>query len=570
MNLQIGLSNGRRYLTIVQGYRDPVTKKVRHKTIQSLGYLEDLEKQYDDPIAHFRAVVEEMNRKVAEQKEPIVLRLNPEQTLAEDRVNRKNLGYAALSQVYHQLGLHSFFSNQSRAFRSQFNTNNIMKLLIFSRILAPASKKKTYENKDRYFENTDFSLDDVYRCLSQVVTFKDRLQRHLHRQLQQQCGRSTELVYYDVTNYYFETDRQDEMRRKGVSKEHRPDPIVQMGLLMDTQGIPILYELFPGNTNDCETLMPVWDQVKKDYQVGRTIIVADKGLNTADNVAFIRARGDGYVYSQTVRGANRELKAYVLDPADYRSLGDDYRIKSRLYPREIAVSNAQGGRTKVRVDEKQVVFYSADYDRRAKAEREAVLSKARDLVNHPSRYNKATSYGAAKYVKNLVFDPKTGEILTTKQRPVFDERKWREEEKFDGYYAIVTSEWKKSDEQIVETYRGLWRIEEAFKVTKSDLETRPVYLSRKDHIQAHFLLCFVALVIARLLALRLNHQFSISRIVESLNRASGSYLEENWYLFDYADEVTKTITEKLGIELGRKYLRLGDIRKILGAVKKKA
>ena len=472
--------------------------------------------------------------------------------------------------MYHQLGLHYFFSNQSRAFRSQFNTNNIMKLLIFSRILAPASKKKTYENKDRYFENTDFSLDDVYRCLSQVVTFKDRLQRHLHRQLQQQCGRSTELVYYDVTNYYFETDRQDEMRRKGVSKEHRPDPIVQMGLLMDTQGIPILYELFPGNTNDCETLMPVWDQVKKDYQVGRTIIVADKGLNTADNIAFIRARGDGYVYSQTVRGANRELKAYVLDPADYRSLGDDYRIKSRLYPREIAVSNAQGGRTKVRVDEKQVVFYSADYDRRAKAEREAVLSKARDLVSNPSRYNKATSYGAAKYIKNLVFDPKTGEILTTKQRPVFDESKWREEEKFDGYYAIVTSEWKKSDEEIVETYRGLWRIEEAFKVTKSDLQTRPVYLSRQDHIQAHFLICFVALVIARLLALRLDHKFSISRIVESLNHASGSHLEENWYLFDYADEVTKTITEKLGIELGRKYLRLGDIRKILGAVKKKA
>lgn len=570
MNLQVGLSNGRRYLTIVQGYRDPVTKKVRHKTVQSLGYLEDLEKQYDDPIAHFRAVVEEMNRKVAEQKEPIVLRLNPEQALSENPGHRKNLGYAALSLIYHQLGLHHFFYNQSRAFRAEFNTNNIMKLLIFSRILAPASKKKTHENKDRYFENTDFSLDDVYRCLTQVVTFKDRLQGHLHRQLQQQCGRSTELVYYDVTNYYFETDRQDEMRRKGVSKEHRPDPIVQMGLLMDTQGIPILYELFPGNTNDCETLMPLWDKVKKEYQVGRTIIVADKGLNTADNVAFIRARGDGYVYSQSVRGANRELKDYVLDPDGYRHISEDYRIKSRLYPREIAVSNAKGGRTKVRIDEKQVVFYSADYDRRAKAEREAVLSKARDLVSNPSRYNKATSYGAAKYIKNLVFDPKTGEILTTKQKPVFDESKWCEEEKFDGYYAIVTSEWKKSDEEIVETYRGLWRIEEAFKVTKSDLQTRPVYLSRQDHIQAHFLICFVALVIARLLALRLDHKFSIARIVESLNRASGSHLEENWYLFDYADEVTKTITEELGIELGRKYLRLGDIRKILGAVKKKA
>lgn len=144
----------------------------------------------------------------------------------------------------------------------------------------------------------------------------------------------------------------------------------------------------------------------------------------------------------------------------------------------------------------------------------------------------------------------------------------REEEKFDGYYAIVTSEWKKSDEEIVEIYRGLWRIEEAFKVTKSDLEARPVYLSRKDHIQAHFLICFVALVIARLLALRLGNKYSIPRIIESLNKSSGSYLEENWYVFDYADEITKTITETFGVDLSRKYLKLGDIKKILGATKK--
>lgn len=138
-----------------------------------------------------------------------------------------------------------------------------MKLLIYSRILVPASKKKTYEEKERYFENTEFSLDDVYRCLTQVVTFKDELQLHLHRPIKNKYGRNTDLVYYDVTNYYFETDRQDELKRKGIAKDHRPDPIIQMGLLMDTKGIPILYEFFPGNTNDCETLMPVLDKVKK-------------------------------------------------------------------------------------------------------------------------------------------------------------------------------------------------------------------------------------------------------------------------------------------------------------------
>lgn len=568
MYLQVGKSNGRSYLIIVQGYRDPVTKKVRHKTIKSLGYLEELQKEYKDPVAHFRSVVEEMNKKAAIEEQPVLISFDPEETLTENQANRKNIGYAALSKLYHELSLNTFFYNNSRSFKSEFNTNNIMKLLIFSRILAPCSKKKTYEEKERYFENTEFSLDDVYRCLTQVVTFKDRVQLHLHRQMKDKFGRSTDLVYYDVTNYYFETDRQDEMKKKGVSKEYRPDPIVQMGLLMDTIGIPILYDLFPGNTGDCETLMPVLDKVKKDYGVGRTIVVADKGVNTADNIAFCLARGDGYVYSQTVRGANKELKDYVLDQSGYRQIGDDYKIKSRLYPREIAVSNAEGGRSKVRIDELQVVFYSADYDRKAKADREPTLLKARELVKSPSKYNKATSYGAAKYVKNLVFDPRTGEVVTTKQKPVFDEQKLREEEKFDGYYAIVTSEWKKKDEEIVEIYRGLWRIEEAFKVTKSDLEARPVYLSRNDHIQAHFLICFVALVIARLLALCLGNKYSVTRILESLNKSSGSHLEENWYVFDHADEITKAITELLGVDLSHKYLRLGDIKKILGATKK--
>ena len=568
MYLQKGISNGKVYLSIVHGYRDPVTKKVRRKTIRSLGYLEDLEKQYADPIKHFEAVVAKMNEEEALENQPVTISFDPKETLTESAPNRKNIGYAALSKLYHMLNLDTFFYNNARSFKSEFNTNNIMKLLIFSRILEPASKKKTYENKDRYFENTDFSLDDIYRCLTQIIPAKDRLQLHLHRQMKAKFGRSTELVYYDVTNYYFEIDKQDELRRKGVSKEHRPDPIVQMGLLMDTKGIPIMYDLFPGNTNDGSTLAPVLKKVKKNYEIGRTIVVADKGINTADNIALSILQGNGYVFSQTVRGGNKELKDYVLDQSGYRQISEGYKIKSRLYPREIAVSNIEGGRTKTRIDEKQVVFYSADYDRKAKADREPAILKARDLVNNPSRYNKATSYGAAKYVKNLVFDKKTGEIMTTEQKPTFNEAKLRAEEKFDGYYVIVTSERKKTDEEIIEIYRGLWQIEEAFKVTKSDLETRPVYLSRADHIEAHFLICFVALVIARLLAQCLDNKYSVPRIVESLNKASGSLLEENWYIFDHTDEITEAIAEKLNIDLGRKYLKLGEIKKLLADTKK--
>ena len=568
MYLQIGQSNGRDYLVIVQGYRDPVTKKVRHKTVKSLGYLEDLKKQFSDPVSHFRAVAKQMTHEAALEKQGDNVRYRSGVTLPKGGTSRKNIGYAAISRLYHELGLHVFFSNHSRAFKARFNTNNIMKLLIYSRILFPASKKKTYEDRNVYFENTEFSLDDVYRCLTQVATFKDKLQRHLHRQIKDKYDRTTELVYYDVTNYYFEIDEEDKNRRLGVSKEHRPDPIIQMGLLLDTMGIPIMYDLFPGNTNDCGTLLPILDKVKKEYEIGRTIVVADKGINTADNVAYCLAKGDGYVYSQTVRRASKELKSYVLDPRGYKESEDGFRIKSRLYPREIAVSNARGGRTKVRIDEKQVIFYSPDYDRKAKRDRENAISKAKELVKDPSKYKRAISYGAAKYVKNLVFDHKKGEFVTSKAKPVFDEDRLCEEEKFDGYYAIVTSECEKSDKEIIEIYRGLWRIEEAFKVTKSDLEARPVYLSREDHIETHFLICFVALVLIRLLAYALDNRFSVSKIIESLGKTAGTQSGSNWYIFNHSDEVLEAIADTMDIKLDNQYMKLGEIKSLIGATKK--
>jgi transposase len=509
-----------------------------------------------------------MNRQEAEDNAPPTVSIDRKKTVAAGQRNRKNLGYAVLSKIYYELGLDVFFNNHSRGLKMEYNANNIMKLLVFSRILAPSSKKKAFENRDWFFESFDFTLDDVYRFLSFAGSKRDGLKLHLHRKIKEQYGRTTELVYYDVTNYYFEIDKPDSLRKKGASKEHRSDPIVQMGLFMDTMGMPISYSLFPGSTNDCLTLIPLLAEIKKEYGIVRTIVVADKGMNTGMNIAFNLIKGDGYVYSQTVRGGHKELKDYVVDACDYRQKGDKYKVKSRLYPREIVIQDKDGISKRLRIIEKQVVFYSEDYDKKAKADRESVLMKAHDLVGNPGKYNKATSYGAAKYVKNIQFDKKTGEILVTGQKPVFDEEKLREEEKYDGYYAIVTSEHEKTDEEIIEIYRGLWKIEESFKVTKSDIEARPVYLSREERIQAHFLICFVALTFARILERRLDCAYSFSRITESLCSASCSRLEENWYIFDYADEVTEAILEKLGIELNRKYLRLGEIRKILGDTKK--
>lgn len=192
-----------------------------------------------------------------------------------------------------------------------------------------------------------------------------------------------------------------------------------------------------------------------------------------------------------------------------------------------------------------------------------------DLIKNPAKYNKSTSCGAAKYVKNLTFDADTGEILeSVRQHLTFDEEKLREEEKFDGYYAIVTSEYKESPEKIIEMYRGLWKIEESFKVTKSDFESRPVYLSLKEHIDAHFLTCFISLVIVRILEHRLKGKYSVTDMLESLSRASCSHIQENYYLFDFYNDVLEDIGKELNIDFSKKFMKLGDIKKILGEVKK--
>ncbi|PWA04677.1 IS1634 family transposase [Pueribacillus theae] len=560
---------GRTYLSIVHSYRDKETKKTRSKTIKSLGYLDELEKEYDDPISYFEKEIAQMNKQQEEERSSISINLEKGQRIQVDETNRKNLGYAALSKIYHELGIHTFLINKQRHTKNDYDANSIMKLLVFARLLYPASKKKTYDNKELFFEKTDFSLDDLYRCLSFFNKHKDALQLWIHERIKEQHGRNTSLVYYDVTNYYFEIDEQDELRRKGVSKEHRPDPIVQMGLFMDTDGIPITYGLYSGNTLDKQTLIPMLGNIQRNFSLGKTIVVADKGMTTGDNIWYTLSAKNGYILSYSIRGANQKFKEYVLDQNDYRSIGDDFKIKSRLYPREITVTAKSGKKIKKTVDEKQVIFYSRKYALKAKADRAAALEKAKDLINNPSKYNRATAFGAAKYVKNLTFDSKTGEILNSaKQSLFFDEEKLRKEEELDGYYAILTSEYQESDERIVEIYRGLWKIEESFKVTKSDLESRPVYLSRQEHIEAHFLTCFVSLVIARLLEYRLKGKYSITTVLDSLRKASCSHIQENYYLFDHYDEVLSDIKKEMGIDLGKKCLSLGEIKKILGAVKK--
>ena len=560
------------YLSIARGYQN-AEGKTRTKIVEYLGCLDDLKKQYEDPIAHFKEIIKQMNDEEKNNNKPLTITIDKNEKLELGTDNIKNFGYSALSKIYHELEIDKFLISKfkTRNF-SEYKINNIMKLLVFARCLFPDSKKSTYENKDIFFENTDFTLKEVYNALTYIEPFKESLQSYIYDHIQEQYKPNNECIFYDVTNYYFEIDDNDDFRKKGVCKEHRPNPIVQMGLFMDSLGLPMCYGLFPGNTNDCLTLKPMVQKLQKDYSVGRVIVVADKGLNTGKNIVYQKAIGNGYVMSLSVRGANKELKDYVLNEDGYvYNKEKTYKKKSRRYPREIEYTKTVNGKeikTKTTVDEKQVVFWSADYAKRAKAERQPAIDKAKDLIGNIRKYNKKNCYGASKYVKHLVFDKNTGEIIEAKSQLSLDEEKIAEEEKLDGYYMIVTSEMEKTDDEIIDIYRGLWRIEETFKVTKSELKDRPIYMSTKEHIEAHFLTCYLALVLCRVLQHKLDKKYSVEKILESLGKCNCYNIEENIYRFNYYDEVLADISQIIDIDFSLKNRTLKDIKKIFSDVKK--
>jgi len=586
MFLKKNKSNGKTYLSFVEGYR--VDGNVKQRTVEKIGYLEDFLDIYDDPIAHFKEVAK---RRTKEAKENPSLDIDTAAKLEDDTDNRRNLGYAVVKEIYAKLRLRDFFQDKQRHLNIEYNLNSIFSLLVYNRFLYPSSKKKAFDTKHTYFDRFDFSLDDIYRSLDHFSKYSNQLQQHLHQQISELVGRESDLAYYDVTNYYFEIPYNDNdeynengdivnkgLRKKGPSKEHRKTPIVQMGLLMDTNGIPMAYHMFPGNESEKNNLLPNIRRVKRDFELDRIIVVADRGLNTSDNTAYLSGKNhddmkhnDGYVYGQSVLGGTKEFKKWVINRDKYQvdKITDEngevitFTHKSRIYAKKITLKSSDGKRNKpIEIYQKQMAYYSKKYAEKQRKDREKVLEKARDLISNPSKYNKATSYGATDYIKNIKYVKETGEI-STGQALSLNEEKIKEQEKYDGFYSIVTSEKHLSDKEMHDIYKGLWKIEESFKIIKSEFKTRPIHVKLENHINGHFLICFVTLVIMRTLEHLIDHKHSIKEIRETLKKYSCSYLEKNYYLFDFRNEVIRTFEQVFGFDFSKKIMALSEIKNIL-------
>ncbi len=581
--------NGRVNLSFVHGYRDPITKKIKHKVIENLGYVDEYLELYKDPIAHFKEIAKIRTKKQKEEeakKEIFIGSVFEDEIMDEDEDAIRHLGFLPFSSIYHQLKIDQFIINRQRSKSIDYSLNDIMQLLVYTRILNPGSKRASYLQKETMAGSYNCSEHDVYRALDHFAAFKEDLLLHLHEQIRINYKRKTDVVFYDVTNYYFEIDKEDDFRRKGFCKHNTRNPLVQMGLLLDSNAIPITYRLFPGNTHDSQTMMPLMQETRETYGLGRVIVVADKGLNSGDNIAFLMAKGDGFIFSQKIRGADKELQSYVFEPTGYvkkkgvinaidlwdeKSAKEDapvFKMKSRPYPQKFWVTYGDDKKRQIPLDVKQIVCYNELYARRQKHKRAEVLKKAQRIVNNPKRYSKKDAGGALRYVKNIEYNLETGECVNTKRIPYLDTDKIMEDEKYDGYYAIITSEVNMPDANIVKSYHGLWEIERSFRITKTDLRSQPIYLSLEQRIEAHFLTCYIALLILRLLCKQLKNKYSPEQIIRSLKKYRSCLIKDNIFRVTYHDEVIKDIAKVLKLTLNRRYIKTGSIRQLIADSKK--
>jgi transposase len=552
---------GREYAYLVEGYR--VGDKVRSRTLRNFGSIDELEEK--EPGAFERLKREAKDGKLVEK---ISLELEVSFDLTKPiGYEDKKYGWKLLDEVFEGLELSDFLRTNKKS-NSKIDLAKALKLLTFQRILEPGSKLNTIKSQEGLFGNWVIDENTIYRSLDELFELKETLQLQVHNQIVKKIGRIATLVFYDVTNYYFETDIDDTdqldeqgnvveegLRRRGPSKEHRPKPIVQLGLFMDTNGIPISYKLFRGNQTDPITYLPAIEQVKKQFGIERIVVVADKAMNSKNNLSETLEKGDGWLFSQKhrgKRGAPKEVQNFLLNPEGW-VFNETLTFAKKSMIRERKLNG------KVVVQEKVLVTWNKKYADREKIRRDGALEYASKLTN-AELFIQTAKKGGKKYLELSILDKETGEkkpfapfIQLNQEEADFDAQ-------FDGMNVLVTSEIHMTDEEMMAQYKELSRIEDCFRVTKTEFHSRPVFVWTKEHIEAHFLTCFLALVLIRIIQHACGWALSPARIVNALNSAKASKLIKGYYKVQANTDLIE-LHDKLGIKWDKEVVKVEDLNK---------
>ena len=486
------------YLAIYESFYSSDTKGTKHKCYKSLGSVNKLkETGINDPIAHFQKEVDELNKTSVSKKEVLI---------SDDPI-LKNLGYFPIKSLINKLDVKKTLDLFKLVNNFDYDLYTLITTLIYARCVKPCSKYKTYfEVIPSLFESVNYSYDQLLDGLSFIGNDYEKFVELFFKAYKDKYGSDTSKTYFDCTNFYFEIDKEDDFRRKGPSKENRKDPLVGLGLLLDANQIPIWMKLYPGNESEKPVLREVINDLKdRDAKIGRTIHVADKGLNCAENIAFSKTNKDGYIFSKSVKQLPEVEKTWVLNNNDWKTVKDKdgqilYKYKSCVDDFSYSFIR-DDKKISVKLKEKRLLTYNPSLAKKKLYEIDRMIEKARSLVL--SKAKKSEFGESSKFVDFVVANKKTGEVKDDAICLSINEDKIKKEKELAGYNLIVTSEINIPDKELYATYHNLWRIEESFKVMKSDLDARPVYVQKEETIKGHFLICFLTVMLERILQFKI-------------------------------------------------------------------
>lgn len=552
-----------------------INAKRTTKIVEKLGTVSDLSKEHEDPIAWAKEYIKELNQKEKKQNREIIVKYNQSKLIDKDIKRSFNGGYLFIQQLYHQLKLHKICNKISAKYKFTFNLDSILSRLIYGRILFPSSKLNTYQESKKLLELPDFELQHVYRALEFIAKETDLIQSELYKNSLAFSKRNDRILYYDCTNYFFEIEQEEGLKQYGFSKEHKPNPIVEMGLFMDGDGIPLAFSIHSGDTNEQITLKPLEEQIIKDFELSKFVVCTDAGLSSMNNRKFNSKNNRSFITTQSVKKLKKHLKQWALDPRGWYLSGSDKTYDIRLLDQDKKFYEKYKTNTFYKerwikeggLEQKLMVTYSIKYRDYQRQIRNKQLERASNLVeNRPSDIKKKNQNDYKRFITSTNIT-KDGEVADKAIHSI-DKSIIKKEEMYDGFYAVCTN---LDDDATVITKinHRRWKIEECFRIMKDEFKARPVFLSRDDRIQAHFTTCFLALTLYRYLERALDEKFTSHEIITCLREMNFYHIPIEGYVPTYTrTELTDAIHEAFGFRTDYEIVSIKQMKKIFKDTKK--
>lgn len=577
MRVSIRKSKNHEFIYIIKDFYS--NKSRTTKIYEKLGKTEDLCKEKnlsrDELIAWARDYAKELTLKEKNENIDTIIPFSPDKIIERDLERKFNCGYLFLQDIYYHLKLDKICRNISKEYKFKYNLDAILSDLVYSRILFPCSKISTYEKAFSLLEQPKYELHDIYRALSVLSDKSDYIQAELYRNSHFIKKRNTSTLFYDCTNFYFEIEQEDDFRKYGKSKEHRPNPIVGLGLMMDGDGIPLAFNTFEGNTNEQVTLKPLEERIIKDFELSQFIYCSDAGLASKTNKQFNSIQNRAYIITQSLKKLKKDDREVALKHSGFLEVGagnskriniDDIDFhkeinKNRLFYKEIPLEKP--------IKERLIVTYSPKYAVYQRNIREQQIQRAANMIqsNGKMKKNRKNPNDPARFIEKITTD-ENGVII--EEHYALNQDKINDEAMYDGFYAITTNLEDDDVAAIITISERRWQIEECFRIMKSDFKAQPIYVWLREHIEAHFLICFISLVIYRLLESKLDYQYTVGEILETLRDMEVVDTQYNGYIPAYKrTQLTDELHKIFGFRTDYEIISKKRMRNIIKNTKNK-